>query len=104
MTHSQVWLRNSDQPSRSSRSIEASHARSCARTLIESMSGTVPSRPVPQMASAQPGPLRPIAAMNSPASTAPPIWAPFIASLEMALASCSRAGGTIRGTSACDAG
>jgi len=68
---------------------------------MASSSGTVPSMPIPQVASAQPGP---VAATNTPAMAAPAICAAFIASLLMALASCSMLSGTSRGSSACEAG
>ena len=66
-----------------------------------SSSGIVLSRPAPQTTSAQPGPN---AATQNPATTAPAIWPPFMASLLTALACCSISPGTSRGSSACDAG
>ena len=56
---------------------------------------------MPQTTSAQPGPN---AATQNPATTAPAIWPPFMASLLTALACCSISPGTSRGSSACDAG
>ena len=69
-----------------------------------SNTGTVPIRPTPQIVSDQPGPVLPIAATTMPATTAPPICAPFITIRHSALASCSRSPGASRGSKAEDAG
>ena len=101
ITQSQVCERNSDQPSRRSRSMLLSWTRSCAVTRRLSISGTVPSMPVPHVSSAQPGPN---AVTASPASAAPAIWPPFMAIRLIALACCSSPPGTSRGSSAWEAG
>ena len=75
--------------------------RSAPGARMASSSGTVPSMPTPQMASAQPGPAT---ATNTPASAAPPICAAFIASRLSALASCISWAGTSRGSRAWEAG
>ncbi len=97
IAHSQVCERNSDQPSLRSRSMPELTSRSCASTRMLSSNGTVPSMPMPQADSAQPGPNT---ATLSPARAAPPIIAAFIASRLTALACSSRSAGTILGTSA----
>ncbi len=101
IAHSQVCDRNSDQPARRSRSMLDRSWRPNPRTRTRSIIGIVPSIPAPQISRAQPGPR---AATQKPATTAPPIWPPFMASLLTALACCSTSPGTSRGSSACDAG
>ncbi len=101
VTHSQVCERNSDQPARRSRSMLECSARPKAGRLTRSISGIVANMPAPQASSAQPGPT---AATTKPATTAPPIWPPFMASRLTALACCSCAAGTTRGSRACEAG
>jgi len=78
-----------------------SWARTLPVTRMLSSNGAEIRMPIPQTASAQPGPN---AATHSPAIVAPPIWPPFIARRLMALASCTRSPGTSLGTRACEAG
>src|SRR5579863_5939617 len=107
VTHSHLCDQNSDQPSRSSRTMLGAAATSeesetwTGPSRIAIISGTAVSVPRPQTASAHPGPN---SATHSPASAAPPIMATFIASRLSALASCSWLVGTRRGSSAVDAG
>ena len=117
ITHSQVCDRNSDQPSRSSVSMlgaalsaaPAAPARGAAPgrgrrswpPRMDSSSGTVATMPIPHSARAQPGPA---AATSRPAAAAPDIWPEFMARRLIALASCSMPRGTMRGSSAWDAG
>ncbi|GEM_PF-4653307 len=103
IAHSQVCERNSDQPSRSSRSMLGACPRCRAGRpgRIASISGTVPSIPAPQASSAQPGPN---SATHSPASAAPAIVAAFMPSRLIALACCIWSGRTRAGSSAADAG
>ena len=101
VAHSQRREANADHPSRSSRSTLGDCVRTAPGARMASSSGTVPNMPIPQVASAQPGP---VAATNTPAIPAPAICAAFIASLLMALASWSRRSGTSRGSSAWEAG
>ena len=88
-----VCERNSDQPSRSSRSMLG---------LVHALVRGHPQREHQRDGAEQPGaahgqrpagPFLPIAAMQKPASTAPPIWAPFMASRDSALASCNSSAG-----------
>ena len=102
VAHSHRREANADHPSRSSRStLGDCSPRAAPGARMASNSGTVPSMPIPQVNSAQPGP---VTATNRPAIPAPAICAAFIASLLMALASCSTPSGTSRGSSACEAG
>ena len=68
---------------------------------MDNNSGTVVTMPMPQSNSAQPAPA---AATSRPATAAPAIWPVFIAIRLIALASCSSARGTRRGSSAWEAG
>jgi hypothetical protein len=101
IVHSQVCERNSDQPSRRSRSRLVSWVLAFPVARMLNSIGTEISEPTPQTASAQPGPN---AATHSPATTAPPICAAFVARRLIALACCSRSPGTSLGSSACEAG
>src|SRR5579875_3768507 len=101
VAQNQVRERTSDQPSRNSRIMLRCTVRTFPTVRSISSTGTVPIMPSPQMASAQPGP---VAATTRPATAAPSIWPPFIASLLSALAWVSSPAGTILGSSACDAG
>ena len=69
---------------------------------MASSSGTVPSMPIPQVASAQPGPGH--GHEHARAARRRAICAAFMASLLIALASWSRPAGTSRGSSAWEAG
>ena len=103
VAHSQVWLRNSVHPSRSSVIIPAPLAASCRSRppFSDRSSGIVPVMPIAHKVSAHPGPST---ATTRPADAAPVICPVFIASLLIELPSCSSASGTIWGSSACEAG
>src|SRR3984893_14569199 len=70
IAHSQVCERNSDQPSRRSRSMPVPPVPALAVARMLSRIGTEPSMPTPHAASAQPGPN---AATHRPAPTPPPV-------------------------------
>src|SRR5712691_871793 len=98
VTQSHLCDQNSDQPSRSSRTIlracpdsSASPSAQAGPSRIASINGTAAKIPKPQTASAHPGPN---SATHSPASAAPPIIATFITSRLSALASCNWREGT----------
>ncbi len=111
VAHSQVWLRNSVHPSRSSVTMPAPLAAANRRVRLpsspsrpppsDSSSGIVPVMPIAHKISAHPGPS---AATTRPADAAPVICPVFIASRLIELPSCSSASGTICGSSACEAG